>query len=101
MCKAYQGDEVMVRKIILFFIFCLYVESSIVCAQGTIKNGTEKTKHGEYIYEDGALMGVRRNQYAMLAKNVSECKVATGAYGSSVFAKKGKSVKRGKESLDR
>lgn len=72
----------------LFFIFCLYVESSIVCAQGTIKNGTEKTKYGEYIYEDGALMGVRRNQYGMLAKNVSECKVATGAYGSSVFVKK-------------
>ena len=76
------------RNIILLFIVCLYVESIIVCAKGTIKNGTEKTKYGEYIYEDGALMAVRRNNYGILAKNVNECKVSTGGYGSSVFVKK-------------
>ena len=80
--------EIIKRNIILLFIVCLYVESIIVCAKGTIKNGTEKTKYGEYIYEDGALMAVRRNNYGILAKNVNECKVSTGGYGSSVFVKK-------------
>ncbi len=86
--KISKSTKKSKRNIILLFIVCLYVESIIVCAKGTIKNGTEKTKYGEYIYEDGALMAVRRNNYGILAKNVNECKVSTGGYGSSVFVKK-------------
>lgn len=80
--------EIIKRNIVLLFIVCLCVESIVVSAESTIKNGSEKTKYGEYIYEDGALMAVRRNHYGILAKSVNECKVATGGYGSSVFVKK-------------
>lgn len=79
----------IVKGIVIFCLIMSFLfESSIVIAQSTSKNGTVKTSYGEYIFENGYVTAVRRNQYGVLAEGIEECKVTSGAYGDSILVKK-------------
>lgn len=69
-------------------IISFFIKPFDVNAESNTKDGTVKTNYGEYIFENGYVTAVRRNQYGVLAKGIKECKVTSGAYGDNIFVKK-------------
>lgn len=80
--------EIAKKVLVLMLLITFVIEPISTNAQSIPKDVTVKNGYGEYIYENGHLIALRRNQYGVMATGIKECSLSSGPYGTSVFVRK-------------